>query len=362
MSTGNSSTYRTLDLVKAVCFGWAEHYGLKETEVQVLQFIALRGKRNEAEMSFAWFPLGGQEWWAAHMGMSVNKLKKALAGLRKRRMIVNLEGSQNSALFVSTKGYGIPEGVMYSAYWWYKDREDIRFTRAPNTPEELISDSELEIPEVPNPHSEVPNPHSEVPEWHLGFCISPDQSAEIAIYPYKEPEKNTQLFTQGTTLSGSSLKKDKNLRYEDEWSIPSDAKPVRSAKKPVDDFAIPKEAREKKSRPTVPSSRLTDMFFDEWSKARITKVSLSVPWNSKRVFQNQLNKLLEVHTEEEIASSMKVFFRMVLAGQVTLKSDELWKDFWNNRGRAVKISRQQNTAVTADQEEELRRWRERQSK
>jgi len=179
----------------------------------------------------------------------------------------------------------------------------------------------------------------------LGFCISPDQSAEIAIYPYKEPEKNTQLFTQGTTLSGSSLKKDKNLRYEDEWSIPSDAKPVRSAKKPVDDFAIPKEAREKKSRPTVPSSRLTDMFFDEWSKARITKVSLSVPWNSKRVFQNQLNKLLEVHTEEEIASSMKVFFRMVLAGQVTLKSDELWKDFWNNRGRAVKISRQQNTAV-----------------
>ena len=96
MSTGNSSTYRTLDLVKAICFGWAEHYGLKETEVQVLEFIALRGKRNESEMSFAWFPLGGQEWWASERETTM-RASRASTIERSARERTNLGASSGSS-------------------------------------------------------------------------------------------------------------------------------------------------------------------------------------------------------------------------------------------------------------------------
>ena len=57
---------------------------------------------------------------------------------------------------------------------------------------------------------------------------------------------------------------------------------------------------------------------------------------------------------------VRTFFRMVLAGQIPLKSDDLWKDFWNNRGKIIKVVNQKSASKpSGDPESDLERWRKR---
>ena len=255
MSGKNSSTYRTLDLIKAISFGWGNHHDLLANEMQVLMFIAQRGKTSEYGYAFAWFPLGGQDWWAAHMGLSLNRLKKALSNLRRKGLIVDIPGSKTDARFLTVKGYAVTINVMEEAKEWYLARNDVRFQRAPDTLEGL---------EVPEGNSQVPERNFEVPERNFdttseqGFCPT---------YPYKEPEKETQLFTQTDRPAGAPSGKEE-MNFEDEWSVP-------------------KEELEKKKAKRTPSgtNAVCDLFYDEWSKARIQRKSLAIPWSRKMAFQ-----------------------------------------------------------------------------
>jgi hypothetical protein len=74
-----------------------------------------------------------------------------------------------------------------------------------------------------------------------------------------------------------------------------------------------------------------------------------------------MKSLLETHSEEEISEMIEIFFRMVDAGQISLKADELWKDFWYNRGRLQKIASQSSDkpVVATSDKSELERFRER---
>lgn len=356
MSNEDSSTFRTIDLVKAMSFGWGNHHDLTAGEMQVLQFIALRGKKNEKDVAFAWFPMGGQEWWAAHLGMSADKLKRALRGLRSKNLMVDITGSTVDARFFTIKGYAIPLGVMLDAYEWYKSRQDIRFTRVEITVENLVDNESESFTKVRNPHLQVQNPHFEVRNPHFD---TPSDQGFYPTYPVNKPGEQTQLFTQRPSPSGpSSLSEGDPMRYEDEWSVPKDE--VGDKRKlPPDDFSVPKEALERRERPTAATSRLADLFHAEWTIARQQRKMLAVPWSSKQAFLARLKDLLKDHSEEEITEMIVVFFRMVLAGQVTLKSTELWKDFWNVRGKVASIARQRVTTIDADSQRELERWRKR---
>jgi hypothetical protein len=342
--------YRTIDLSKAIAFGWTAHHDLNAAEIQVFMFMAARGKTNEEGMAFAWFPMGGQEWWAAQMGMTIGRLKKALVGLRKRRMVVNMEGSTATPLYGAVKGYGVPEGVMYNAYQWYKEREDIRFLKAPKDASSIVNDSDG-----------ILNDSDGIVDDSDGIVGTPSELGFRDTYPCNKPGENTQLFTQSTPPSGShsvlTSKKDLDVKYEDEWSVPKDAKPVRSKKPPVDEFLVPKDSHEGKVRPTSPVKNLADEFYAQWTQAREVKTMLPVPWSSKQAFYARMKDLLGTHSEEQIIEMFKTFFRMVLAGRINPKGNELWKDFWNNRASIATSARMSTKEVPADQQTELENWR-----
>jgi hypothetical protein len=271
--------------------------------------------------------------------MTTDKLKKSLQGLRKKNLIVNLSGSRQDARFVTVKGYAITDETMRNAYKWYKERDEIRFTRAPDTPAEIIE-------EVPISHSEVPISHLQVPISHFD---TPSEQGFCPTYPVKKPEEGTQLFTQASHPSGAPQKDQEMNRFEDEWL---------ESKDPEDDFMAPKKSERHKR--VAPSTRLLELFWDHWVVVREKRRNLASPWSAKSAFQTNLKALLKLHTEEEIAEMIEVFFRMVDAGQVALRSPELWKDFWNNRAKAEQIIRQKTESTkTVDTKDQLEKFRRR---
>lgn len=345
-----SPTYRTLDLVRAASFGWSQQHDLSQSEYQVLQFIALRGKSNEPGNAYAWFPKYGQEWWADIMSISHNVLRKTLSRLRKKGLIVNINGSADER-FTMIKGYGIPEHVMEECKQWYEDRQDMVYTQVPNTIEELDEN-------VTCGHIDVTCGHMHVTSGHIDNAVTCGNTLHTHVYT----REKTQLLTDRSRSSISPTQTEDSMRYEDEWSIPKESrsKPTRS-KSEVDDFSVPREAKEKAAPVYGPNMRLTQQFHKCWMVAREKRLNLAVDWSVQKVFMARMKALLETHTEEQISEMIDIFFRLVDSGQVPLKADELWKDFWYNRGRLQKIATQSSDkpAVANDEKSELERFRER---
>jgi hypothetical protein len=328
-----------MDLTRALSFGWAQQHGLSSSELQTLSFIALRGKTNEPELAFAWFPKYGQEWWAAIMMMSHSSLRKTLSRLRKAGLIVPVSGSVDER-FSNVKGYGIPEHVMEECQQWYQDRHEMVYMRVPNTLEE-ISD---EVENVTNSHNHVTGGHIDVTNSHIDNALT----STFALHTHVYTREDTHLLTDRSRPSVVPRKDD--MKYEDEWS----------ASKDKDDFDVPKEVKKKPAPSYGPNMRLTIHFEKKWMQSRETRLNLAVPWSVQKVFQARMKALLSQHSEKEIETMIDVFFRMVDGGQIPLKSDELWKDFWYNRGRLYKISTQTtDRSVVVDNKEELRRFKER---
>jgi hypothetical protein len=128
----------------------------------------------------------------------------------------------------------------------------------------------------------------------------------------------------------------------DGWDQPKDE---------PDDFAAPRESRDKLERTKRPSSRLTDQFYACWLRSREARVDLALPWSVKVIFQTNLKRLLEDQSEAEVAGMITEFFRLVDQRQIVLKSDDLWKDFWYARGRLVKLAQQQVQTLSTSQAE-----------
>lgn len=328
--------YRTMDLIRAVSFGWGNHKGLNQSEVQVLTFIALRGKTAEQGAAFAWFPKYGQEWWAAVLMMKHSTIRKVLSSLRKKGFLIDLIGSTDER-FSNVKGYGIPEAVMQECQKWYSDRQDMVYTKVPNNVENITDN-------VPTGNMDVPIENTDVPTGNIDNALTCGFTLHT---PYITREE-THLLTDRSRPSVAPRKD--NMKYEDEWS----------AAKDDDDFAVPKEMKEKPAKTYSPNTRITIHFNNKWMESRETRLNLSVPWSVQKVFQARIKSLLTQHSEQEILEMIDVFFRLIDSGQVALKSDELWKDFWYNKGRLYKIvSQTTERPIDVDDDAELRRFRER---
>ena len=75
---------------------------------------------------------------------------------------------------------------------------------------------------------------------------------------------------------------------------------------------------------------------------------------------NRLNALLTEHPEADVEGMIDVFFRLIDSGQLSPKSDELWKDFLYNKGKLYKIfSQSSERAAPTDDKSELQKFRER---
>lgn len=264
-------------------------------------------------MSFAWFPAGGQEWWADYLGMSYMTLKKALQRLRKKGLLVDLPGSANDARFVNVKGYGILPAIPLECIEWTEMREQMLTSRTIYNIEQVFS-------EVPGSHTEVPGGHSEVPGGHT------DNAVTRAFAPHNQgrtKEEPTPL-TRSDRPAGDR-RKDPSMRYQDEWEVPKEERP---------------EKRKGKEPYRKPSMRLAEVFNDGRDKARAEYPMLSVAWSTKQAFLTRLNELLETHTEEQVAEMIRLFFSLLRSGEVIPRSDDLWRDFWSARGRLDKMVRE----------------------
>lgn len=329
--------YRTMDMVRAMSFGWGAHHSLSNSEAQVLTFIALRGKSNEPGAAFAWFPKHGQEWWAALLMMKHSTIRKVLSGLRKKGFLIDLDGSVDER-FSHIKGYGIPPEIMEDCQKWYSDRQDMVYMKVPNTVENLTED-------VPCGNTDVTYGNINVTYGNIDTSLTCGFTLHT---PYITREE-THLLTDGSRPSVAPRKD--HMRYEDEWGAP---------KKEPDDFDVPKEMKKKPAPVYGPNTRLTIYFENKWMEAREKRVGLAVPWSVQKIFQANMKSLLTQHSEEDIQRMIDVFFRLIDSGQVALKSDELWRDFWYNKGRLYKIvSQTTERESTVDEEAELKRFRER---
>lgn len=340
MSRKNSTTYRTTDLVKAAGFGWAQSKKLSLTEYQILEFIALRGKTNEPIAAFAWFPKHGQEWWAEIMMIPFSSLRKGLSSLRKKGLIVNIDNAIDNRFF-NVKGYGIPEHVMDECLEWYTDRQNMVYAQVPNTIENLVE----KPADVKYSHTDVNIVHTHVKYSHMDNALT----STFAPYTHVYTRGETHLLTDRSRPSVAPTSNGESMRHEDEWSTPNDS----------DDFSVPKEAKQKTKRAPSPTMRLAIKFQQGWMKSRETRLNLPVHWSVQKVFMSRLKALLTEHSEAEVTGMMDAFFRLIDAGQLSPKSDELWKDFIYNKGRLYKIFVQTTERdVSVDEKTELERFRE----
>jgi hypothetical protein len=120
----------------------------------------------------------------------------------------------------------------------------------------------------------------------------------------------------------------------DDFDIPKDE---------VDDFYVPKEAKQK-SRPKIgPAPRLVEKFYNEWSIARCQNTTWGVAYNNRAAITKVFKNLLEDHSEQEISEMIVMFFKQALAGRMYLGGQEMWRDFLNNRAEVWRIVRESGT-------------------
>ena len=151
------------------------------------------------------------------------------------------------------------------------------------------------------------------------------------------------------------------MRYEDDWSVAKDERDLPSLRRPSrrlnnDQWDLPKEQRYPpvKAKVTRPTARLALLFSSEWEKAREVHLMLANKWDSRAAFYTRMLELLNDYSEEEVADMIRSFFALIGGNKITLRSDVLWKDFWNNRSACIAHARQQSTVtVTVDEQEQF---------
>lgn len=319
-------SYQSLALHKAADFGWAEHHSLTMREYTVLSFVADQGTRNESGMAFAWFPLGGQEWWAAMLGMNAPALRKTLERLRTKGLIVNLD----SARFVKSKGVGIPTSVLDECIQWHADRQRMIYMEAPDCPSEC------------DPQSQVCDPQSHPcdPQSHRTSHSPSAVRDSRSINKDKARERATSL-TAACSPTGCSPEETPGGSVRDQgdgWDQPKDER---------DDFATPRDVREKPAPYHRPSTRVYDAFHAAWLVSRQKRTGLALDCSVKAVFFRNINLLLVDFTEDDLLAMVGVFFRQIDNGMLMPKAEELWRDFLWNKATLYRLMKQR-TPSTSD--------------
>lgn len=338
--------FRSIDLTLAVTYGWGQQHGLKLTELQVLQFISMRGLRTEPGMAFAWFPMSGQEAWAADLSVEHAALRKAVYNLRKHGLLEVIQGSSSDERFIFYRGYAIPDYVLQDCRSWHP-KTDLKITNSDShfTPKNEVKFLKADSPCVPTGNKNVPQGNKNVPRGNIRTTLT----RTFAAYSIVKAEENQTSHPSGaryaadTDTQPESTNRNAHLnRYEDDWSVP-------------------REERERRAkRPPAPSTRLANLFYDLWGQVRVTRKGLATPWSVKVAFITRLKGLVEEHGEDRAEEMIRVFFRLIEHGQISLKSEELWKDFWFQRAMLERMAREKAEApapMSVDADEEMDRLR-----
>lgn len=362
--------FRSVDLEWAVAFGWAQHHNLNVSELQVLSFISVRGMRSEPGMAFSWFPLGGQEWWAVSMCMEAPALRKTLSRLRQKALVVNLQGSSSDARFRTIKGYGIPETLLVEMRQWSEDRSTLSFINTPYVREKITPST------APSSESEHTNSNSDTsPENTLktesehtnsNSGITPenvttrhknvttrhiDNALTRTFAPYSrdnQEETENPSGSRNGALRAPSKPRETEMRIEDDWSVPKDEMtPLREGGRKRNS-----SGSQKPPAKVAPTTRVVNLFYDLWTEGREQRKGLTYPWSTKLIAVTRFKGLIEEHGEEQTAEMVRIFFRLVSAGKIPLKAEELWKDFWFNRAKLEGMARRNLAAPATAQYDE----------
>lgn len=294
----HAQKYRSLTLMKATTTGWAAHHGLNAAEIVVLQHIAVWGVRNQKGLAFVWFPAGMDEW-AETLGIGRRRLFRALASLSEKRLVGKVVGQSSDPRFKDKEGYAIPNIIMDEVIQWSDGNVTPSVTET-----SLVSDESVTLTPP----------------------LTCDDSEHTHIQPREENPSELKLRASTSGDSPNSEEEEMPFTYEDDWSAPSDER---------DDFDRPSDQSPAKTR--RPGTRLADHFYEGWLVARQESPMLAVPWTTKPAFLKNLNTMLKDFSEEQIRAMIDVFFRLAVANEVYLGSQELWRDFLSARARCWKI-------------------------
>jgi hypothetical protein len=171
----------------------------------------------------------------------------------------------------------------------------------------------------------------------------------------KEETKEVSEYPTGTRCAeGAATPGEEELamRSDDGWASPKDS---------LDDFDVPRDNPKKGSGSVAPSTKVLNLFYELWVHSRTARKNLAYPWSMKTVFQARIKQLISEQGLDLTLEMVRVFFRLVDTGQVVLKSDDLWKDFWFNRAKLEGIARKKSGSsreAVLDQESELERFRQ----
>lgn len=338
--------FRSLDLTLAVTYGWGRQHRLNLTEFQVLQFISMRGLRTEPWMAFAWFPMSGQEAWAADLRVEHAALRKAIHNLRKHGLLEVLDGSSSDERFIFYRGYAIPDSVLQECRSWHPNTDSKNTNSGSHfTPKERSSVPEIRFTPCSPWEQKCSQGEQECSQGNIRTTLT----RTFAAYSIVKAEENQTSHPSGARYAADTDTQLENTnrnahlnRYEDDWSVP-------------------REERERRAkRPPAPSTRLANLFYDLWGQVRVTRKGLATPWSVKVAFITRLKGLVEEHGEDRAEEMIRVFFRLIEHGQISLKSEELWKDFWFQRAMLERLAREKAETpapVTVDVDGEMERFR-----
>ena len=349
--------FRSVDVQWALAYSWDDLHSLNKSETRVLMFISVRGLRTEPGMAFAWFPFGGQEWWAFSMGMEVGTLRKTLSRLRKKGLLKDLPGSVSDARFRHIKGYGISLDLLKEMRQWSEDKSELSFintpfVRASLTPTEVLEYTNTDSDEQAKDESEIVNVdsgrdtstrpvvtqnvtsgHKNVTTGHVSRALTRTFAAHNKNNQRTTKQENPSGSLDGARRAPSERERGQTpMRFEDEWSVPKD------------ELEASRSGSRKPPAKVSPTTRVTRLFEDLWMDGRQERKSLAYPWSTKTVAMARFKALISEMGEQQTTEMVRIFFRLVSHGQVTLKSEELWKDFWFNRAMLERLYREKADA------------------
>jgi hypothetical protein len=335
--------YQSVELLKAVSQGWATLQGLTPSETTLLLFIAQNGSRYEPGMAFVFYPLMGPDAWADMLSMSRASLFRSRASLIKKGLLIKVYGSVKLSKWPLVVGWGMTAGDMDDCMEWVASRKtltealrDVQDKIRNNVTTTIHDDMKCSASLSPETESLSPDTGSLSPD-----TLTPPLTCGNATISKEVTKESKQPLTWARTSCAQGSKQSSQPSQEvtmhspDGWGVPKDER------EDAERFGKSKDPKTK--TPPRVSTRLMDLFHDEWLSAREEQRMLPIDFSTRGAFAKNLNQMLEEYTEEQIADMMRAFFRQVLARKVTVRSPELWRDFLSAKAVLWRIIVQQGT-------------------
>lgn len=300
----------TLQLVQALSTGWGRE--LNASERTVLEFIAKRGRRGSDERAFTWVVLMPMAEWAESLGMPYSTLRRTLRRLVDRGYLERWK--ERDATRIWRHWFAIPMSMFDYLNNW--NEAESRAFQARLKYNKIQPDCSTLITKV------IKSDHQGDQSWSVANSLT---SGFATHNPCKTQERNPKAKAS----QRGALRVVPSGKLSDPGGVMDDFDSPSQPEAPLESSTRSDPPRKR----SAPSTRLADLFWREWARAREQRPDLAIPSNSVVKLRGVMKRQLEDFSEEEISNMVLSFFRQVSYGRFSLHGEELFQDFLRQRSR-----------------------------